>query len=179
MQPPKLAQYQAYALANQTAPKTRQIVMLYDGVIRNLRQAREAIEGKRVEERYNLLVKASDIVMGLQSCLDFDNGGDVAQLLYDFYSSVDARIISIHRSQSVAMCDALINEIKQMRDTWSTIDQQPESAGASAAGTEATSAVVVAESAAPTAAAPAPAPASAEDVSASAPVVPGGVEISA
>jgi flagellar protein FliS len=180
VQPPKLAQYQAYALANQTAPKTRQIVMLYDGAIRNLRQAKDAIEGNRIEERYHLLVKASDIIMGLQSCLDFDNGGEIAQILYDFYSSIDARIISIHRTQSAAMCEALVNELKQMRDAWNAIDQQSEQGGASAAApaaepiapTESASAQATPASGAATVDAPA------DDQQPSAPPS-GGVEISA
>ncbi len=129
----KTAQYQAYALANQTTPKTRQIVMLYDGAIRYLRQAREAIEGNRIEERFNLLVKVSEVVMGLQSCLDFEQGGEVAKALYDFYSSMDARVLSIHRTQSVAMCDQLVAELKQMRDVWTNIDQA-QSAAAPDAG---------------------------------------------
>jgi flagellar secretion chaperone FliS len=126
VQPTKLAQYQAYALANQTAPKTRQIVMLYDGTIRFLKQAKEAIEQKNIEERYNLLVKAGEVMMALQGCLDFESGGDIAKTLYDFYASVDARILSIHRSNSTAMCDALIAEVKQMRDAWDAIDQRVE-----------------------------------------------------
>lgn len=126
----KMAQYQAYALANQTAPKTRQIVMLYDGVIRYLRQTREAIEEQRIEERYNLLLKASEVIMGLQSCLDFNDGGDVALALYDFYSSIDARILSLHGTQSLPVCDQLVADLKQMRDIWTGIDQMQEKDGA-------------------------------------------------
>ena len=135
VQPAKLAQYQAYSLANQTAPKTRQIVMLYDGAIRNLRQAVEAIEQKQVEQRYNLLVKTSDIILGLQGCLDFDNGGEVAKLLFDYYSSIDSRLIGLHRHPSVDGCNRIIKELKDMRDAWSVIDQQVETAAASQKGT--------------------------------------------
>ena len=84
--------YQAYAAATQTVAKTKQVVMLYDGVIRFLQQAKEAISEKRIEDRYNLLIKASAIISGLQSCLDFEKGGDIAKVLYNFYVNIDGRI---------------------------------------------------------------------------------------
>jgi flagellar secretion chaperone FliS len=117
--------YQAYAAATQTVAKTKQIVLLYDGVIRFLQQAKEAIRAKRYEERYNLLIKASEVVSGLQGCLDFENGGEIARILYNFYASIDSRLFSIHHSNSIETCDELIAELKQMRDVWHEIDQTP------------------------------------------------------
>ncbi len=125
----KTSQYQAYNIASQTAPKMRQIVMLYDGAIRFMRQAKLAIEEGRIEDRYNLLTKASEVILGLQGCLDFERGGEVAQILYDYYSSLDARILSIHRSQSIETCDSVIADLKEMRDAWEAIEanNSPES----------------------------------------------------
>jgi len=78
---------------------------------------------KRIEDRYHLLLKASEIIFGLQSCLDFENGREIARILYQFYSSIDNRIFSIHRSASQETCDEIIAELKQMRDVWHEIDQ--------------------------------------------------------
>lgn len=116
-------QYQAYAAATQTVAKTRQIVMLYDGTIRFMRQAKEAIAENRIEDRYNTLVKANDILMGLQSCLDFEQGGDIAKVLYSFYAGLIDRIFTIHRTSSTETCDEIIADLKQMRDVWDTIDR--------------------------------------------------------
>jgi flagellar protein FliS len=114
--------YQAYASATQTVAKTQQIVMLYDGAIRYIQQAKEAIREKRIEDRYHLLVKAGEIIVGLQSCLDFENGKDIAKILYNFYSSIDSRLFAIHRSNSMEACDEVITELKQMREVWHEID---------------------------------------------------------
>lgn len=115
-------QYQAYNAASQTVPKTKQIVMLYDGAIRFMQQAREAVAEKRIQDRFNLLVKASDIVVSLQNCLDHDGGGEIAKMLHDFYSSIDMSILSIHRTNSVEMCDRIIEDLKKMRGAWNHID---------------------------------------------------------
>ena len=114
--------YQAYAAANHTVAKTQQILMIYDGIIRMMSQAKEAIRETRIEDRYNLLAKASSIIHGLQGCLDFENGKEIASILYSFYSSIDSRIFSIHRSNSIESCDEVINDLKKMRDAWQVVD---------------------------------------------------------
>lgn len=121
--------YQAYAAATQTVARTRQIVMLYDGAIRYIQQAKEAIRAGRIEERYHLLVRASDIIAGLQGCLDFENGGDIARTLYQFYAALDGRLFSVHRTASLDTCDGIIADLKQMRDVWQEIDKSISAVG--------------------------------------------------
>lgn len=117
-------QYQAYTAATQTVAKTQQILMLYDGVIRLIQQGKDAINENRIEDRYNLIMKASNIIHGLQGCLDFENGGDIANVLYGFYSSIDSQLFSIHRTNSTQTCDDVIASLKQMRDAWAAVDNQ-------------------------------------------------------
>ena len=71
-----------------------------------------------------MLVKTSDIVHGLQACLDFENGKEIAGVLHSFYSSVDTRLFSVHRSNSADTCDEVITDLKKMRDAWINVDEQ-------------------------------------------------------
>lgn len=114
--------YQAYKSAAYTVSKTKQVVMLYDAVIRNLSQAKDAMMNGRIEDRYHKLVRASEIIAGLQMSLDFDKGLDTAKQLYDFYSLLESRINSLHRHADVILCDALIHELREMREMWHQID---------------------------------------------------------
>ena len=116
--------YQAYAAATQTVAKTQQIIMLYDGVIKLIQQAKDAINERRIEDRYNLLLKASNIIHGLQGCLDFEQGGEIANVLFSFYSSIDNRLFSVQRTNSLESCDEVIADLKQMRDAWASVDSQ-------------------------------------------------------
>lgn len=115
---------QAYQQASQTVSKTRQIVMLYDGVIRFLSQAREAIEQRRFEERFHLLTRCTTIITGLQSSLDFEHSPQIAHTLFDYYTAIEARMLRLHQSNSLEECDALIADLKQMRTIWHDIDLQ-------------------------------------------------------
>jgi flagellar protein FliS len=125
--------YQAYATATQTVAPTRQIVLLYEGAIRCVQQAKEAINEKRIEDRYNLLIRASELISGLQGCLDFDNGGEIAKILHNYYSSIDVRLFAIHRTNSSEDCDVIIDDLKQMRDAWNEVDQNTALANPQAA----------------------------------------------
>lgn len=114
----------SYRTANETVQKTRQVVLLYDAVIRFLQQSKTAIENKQYEERFNLLQKSSNILMGLNSALDFEQGGEISQMLSNFYSAMDLRIMTLNRSNSVEDLERIIREVKTMRDAWSEIDEQ-------------------------------------------------------
>jgi flagellar protein FliS len=115
--------HKAYQRASHTVSKTRQVVMLYDGAIRFLQQAREHMVAGEIEGRYHKLVRVGDILMALQSCLDFEAGGEPAKVLYDFYALADTRILTMHRTGSVETCDQVIRDLKAMRDVWDGIDR--------------------------------------------------------
>lgn len=121
--PGNMSQYQAYAAAALTVGKVRQVVMLYDGTIRLIQQAIDAIKQQDFETRYNTIAKATEIVSGLQNSLDFEQGGDVSKILYDYYASIDARLFTVHRSNSIVMCEQIIKELKMMRNAWDSIDK--------------------------------------------------------
>lgn len=116
-------QYEAYKAYYQAVSKTKQVVMLYDGAIKYMQKAIEAIEEENIQDRYNALEKASSIVVGLQAALDFEKGKDISEALENYYFSIDMRIISVHRSQDIEMCNQIIKELRQMRDAWEEVDQ--------------------------------------------------------
>ena len=118
--------YKAYHKATHTVSKTRQVVMLYDGAIRFLQQAGDAIDKKEIERRYHALTRASEIISGLQSCLDFDSAEKMARILFDFYTNIDLLILAIHRTADKKSCEEIIADLKQMRDVWDNIDRGGE-----------------------------------------------------
>lgn len=115
----KQKQYAAYKTAYQTTDnKTQQVVMIYDGLMRVIYQAKQAITDDNIEERFNLLDKASQVILGLQASLDFEHGGDIARILDGYYDSIYARIHLVNQSNSIMDCDTLIEDIKAMRASW-------------------------------------------------------------
>lgn len=117
------AQYAAYNMATQTVARTKQVVLLYDGAIKAIHQAKRAIEEERIEDRFNHFKQAIEIVTGLRGCLDFEEGGDIAAILYDYYTSVNLRIFSTMNRNDTETCDQIVAELKKMRDAWEEVDR--------------------------------------------------------
>ncbi len=121
---------QSYGQAAQNVPAGTQIVMLYDGILKRLAEARLAIEEDRIADRFNAIKRASDIVNGLNSSLDFENGGDIAPMLDQFYNYAFFRLQRACMENSVSIIDELTANITQMRNAWAAVIEQPETAQA-------------------------------------------------
>ena len=80
-----------------TASKEQILLMLYQAAIKNCKKAIDAIEDKEIAAKGEFIGKLQDIVIELNSSLDFEVGGDVAKelsALYDYvlFSSTQANI---------------------------------------------------------------------------------------
>src|SRR3546814_12911538 len=64
------------------------VVLLYDGMIKEVGKAKAAILEGRIEDRFNATQKACKILLGLQSHLDFEKGGDISLMLDQFYHTI-------------------------------------------------------------------------------------------
>lgn len=127
----------AYGQGADTLPPLQQVVLLYDGAIRRLRETRSAIEGNRVRERCTAVGKAMAIVDGLQSCLDHGQGGEIALHLDRIYTYIGFRIGVLNLEPEVAICDELIMRLSELRTSWATLLNQqsmPAAPGPAAPG---------------------------------------------
>jgi flagellar secretion chaperone FliS len=115
--------FQAYKQASHNVDKGKQIVMLYDGVIRFVQQAKSAHASKNIAERFNLLQKAINVIMGLQGSLDIQNYPEISSSLYDYYETVYIRLNNLIKGDSEEY-DSLSDDLKIMRDAWIAADDQ-------------------------------------------------------
>lgn len=119
----------AYSYASLNVTKTRQLVMVYEGLIASILQARKAIEEENPEARFNHLQKACTIVISLQAALDHERAKQISEMLDNFYFSVDARLMRLNRSPNVAELDRVLAEVRTMRDAWVEVDAAAAAAG--------------------------------------------------
>jgi flagellar secretion chaperone FliS len=69
----------------ESASKEKILLMLYEGAIRFIKQAKEANERKDVKARGELIGRAYDVIMELASSLDFKINGAVSSNLEQLY----------------------------------------------------------------------------------------------
>jgi flagellar protein FliS len=123
--------YNSYQRATQATSEIQQVIMLYEGVINYIEQAKEAIRERNFEKRYNLISKATAIINGLASCLDFsDSTQETAKALDEFYQSIDMQLLLVHSSDSLEACDTIIDSLRTMLQAWKDISRDSNAADA-------------------------------------------------
>jgi flagellar secretion chaperone FliS len=102
------------------------IVALYDGMVRFLYRAINAIESGNVCERRIAIKRTLDILMHLQSRLRMDIGGSSARALSEFYAAIFALSIEGSRLASTERLKEAIACIRDVREAWHIASKDPE-----------------------------------------------------
>jgi flagellar secretion chaperone FliS len=97
------------------------VVMLYDGALRHAAAAREALERNDIVARREALSKVLAIVGELQSSLDMERGGEVAQSLDRLYAYVTERFMAASFQRDPALIQQAITVLETLREGWATI----------------------------------------------------------
>jgi len=103
------------------ADKTQLIQMLLDGLIESLTVAEGHINRKSISEKSFHLTRAGRIVVGLQSALDFEKGGDIAKNLNELYGYVTRRLLHINIKNDVEALQEIRHLIAQIREAWTLV----------------------------------------------------------
>jgi flagellar protein FliS len=119
-----MGNYQEHALDSATAVDL--VVALYDGIIRFLHAASQAVERGDEGGRRKAVKRALDIIIHLQARLRMDVGGRPAQVLSEFYASIFAQILQASQSVSRPKFDHAIGCVRTVRDAWRQVAKDPD-----------------------------------------------------
>lgn len=101
------------------------VVALYDGILRFLSLAIEAVDRGDPDERRAAVKRALDIVIHLQARLRMDIGGRPAQALSEFYAAIFAQVLQASQAASKARFEHVIACIRNVRDAWRQVARDP------------------------------------------------------
>lgn len=102
--------------AVQTASPQQLLIMLYDGAIRNCRQAIEAIRGNRPSEAHEALVKAQNIIS--EFMITLDRTSSVAEGLLKLYEYFNSRLIEANFQKSTEPVEEVLGYLTELKETW-------------------------------------------------------------
>lgn len=121
-------QYERYRQTSiQTAPPEQLVVLLYDGGIRFLEQAKVAMgEGK---DPSDAIGRAQDVIVELLASLNRSTGEIAENLsrLYDFWIN---RLFQAQIKKDIGMIDEVSAMMRDLREAWATIAIQQKKANA-------------------------------------------------
>jgi flagellar protein FliS len=112
-------------------------IALYDGIVRFMHRAIEAVDEGDVSRRRRAVKRAMDIVIHLQATLKMDIGGKPAETLGDFYTAMFALMLQGSQANSREKFEHVIACVKNVREAWMQAARNPEfSRAVSAAGVQ-------------------------------------------
>ena len=104
-----------------TQSSERLIVMLYDVAIRFLRQAVGSIEAEDYAGKGRNIAKAQDIILELNTILDMEAGGEVAQNLRSLYNFMKRHLIQANAKCDAQMVRQVIVLLEDLNQSWRAI----------------------------------------------------------
>jgi len=111
-------------MAVQGASPARLVALLYEQAINDIRRALRAQEKNQIEERTRHLNHAILVIAHLETSLDKEQGGKVAQDLERFYGQVRSGLVAAQMRQSAAAMRQLLIDLMEVRQAWEQVDQQ-------------------------------------------------------
>lgn len=104
-----------------TAPQNKLVLMLYDGIVKNINMAKLSFEKDDYGKFNEHVIKAQDIVMELMTTLNFEAGGEIAEGLYKLYDYMYFRLIRANVEKNIDYLSEVLKYAEDLRDTWSQI----------------------------------------------------------
>lgn len=106
------------------------VIMLYDGALRFMEAGKHALASGDLPKQNQNLQKAQKIVMELMSCLDMQQGGEIAKNLLGLYSYILSELVAANVEDKPEPIDRSMKILSQLRESWIAIDagtrQQPQ-----------------------------------------------------
>ncbi|MCQ6264393.1 flagellar export chaperone FliS [Fictibacillus sp. WQ 8-8] len=114
--------YQSYQNNSvQTASPGELTLMLYNGCLKFIAQAKQAIQNKNLEEKNTNCLKAQKIIQELMVTLNMD--APVSQTLMLMYDYLNRRLIEANVQGSIEILDEVESFVTEFRDTWKEVIQ--------------------------------------------------------
>lgn len=102
----------------ETSSPEQILILLYDGAIKFLNQAKIGIQKKDIEFTHNNLIKAQNIISELRDTLDMEIGGELANNLYALYNYFNKRLVQANIKKEIEPVNEVLEHLRGLRDTW-------------------------------------------------------------
>jgi flagellar secretion chaperone FliS len=101
-----------------TASQEELLILLYDGAIRFLNQAKVALETQELEKYHTNIVKTQRIITEFMSTLDVEVGGDMAKNLMKLYDYMHFQLVQANMKKDVVVIDEVLGHLRGLKETW-------------------------------------------------------------
>ena len=112
-----------------TASREKILLMLYEGAIRFVKQAKAAMIAKKTAEKGTYISKATAILSELMATLDFKVGGQLATDLENLYVFMIDKLIEGNIQNDTECLDHVENLLMTLYQAWKDVVENPREDG--------------------------------------------------
>ena len=104
------------------------IMVLLDELLRAMRSYTNLVDKDNSNEarKNNHFTRSLNMLYGLQSCLNFDEGGEVAENLFRLYEYARVQLLSTSQTGQIDGTQVAISALTEIREAWSIMDPKNE-----------------------------------------------------
>jgi flagellar secretion chaperone FliS len=114
--------YQSYQQNSVTTASPGELtLMLYNGCLKFIHQAKKAIADKNIEAKNTNIQKAQNIIRELMVTLNMDL--EVSENMMSLYDYMNRQLIEANLKSDIAILDEVEGLVTEFRDTWKEVIQ--------------------------------------------------------
>ena len=104
------------------------IMILLDELLRAMRSYANHVDKDNSNKvrKNNQFTRSLTMLYGLQSCLNFDEGGEVAENLFRLYEYARVQLLNTSQTGQTDGTQVAISAISEIREAWSIMDPKNE-----------------------------------------------------
>ena len=104
----------------ETASQGRLIIMLYDGALKNLRNAQHCITSKDINGAHRMLIKAQDIIKELNFTLNM-SAGEISNNLRNLYLYMLQRLVEANMAKDNSKIEEVVELLSTLKEAWDAV----------------------------------------------------------
>ncbi len=108
----------------ETASPIKQIVLIYDKAITLMKFTIESIKNNDLKGKIDSLYEIETIINALDSFLDFEKGGEIAQNLHKIYQFILDQLITVNLKNDTKLMEDLIEIMEILKEGWEEIEKK-------------------------------------------------------
>ncbi|MFZ5629915.1 MAG: flagellar export chaperone FliS [Spirochaetota bacterium] len=119
-----LKEYQANSVG--TADQKQLIIMLYEGVLRFVSAAESNMASFKTYDKANSnILRAQDIFTELMVSLNLEQGGEIAQNLFNLYAYCKTQLLEANVQKKVELLKPVKKITTELLEAWKQVEQTP------------------------------------------------------
>ena len=107
-----------------TAPPSRLVIMLFDGLLRFMSEADLALQERENEKAHRALIRAQDIILELRSTLNREIAPELCDSLHNLYTFFYEKLIEANRTKSGKPLAEITGMVRELRNSFQQAEQQ-------------------------------------------------------